>query len=157
MLHNQKLHRTRGNKHIPADHLLRSIDSANYDVAGTHHNNIIVGLDNIARRIDAGGGVRYRATGNLKEHFNDDATDELFGLGNPKFNKWSAKLFNDLDFGPNSSGYETAQRIARVPDNIIRTLTGIYGPSERQENDALAHTIIARRDSIAKAYGIASP
>jgi hypothetical protein len=37
------------------------------DVAGTHHNNIIVH----AHRIDNGGGLRYRAKGDLKEHFGD--------------------------------------------------------------------------------------
>jgi hypothetical protein len=137
-------------EHFPADAWL-----SNYDVAGTHHNNIIVSYDNRAHRIDAGGGLRYRAKGDLKEHFNDDAIDELFNLLNPKFNEWSSKLFNDVDFGPNSSGYQTAQRIAHIPDDHIRTLTGLYGPPARAANDELADKLIARRDSIAKAYGIA--
>jgi hypothetical protein len=104
---------------------------------GTHHDN--------------GGGLRYRATGTLKQHLGDDVPD-LENLHNPEFNKWSAKLFNDVDFGPNSSGYQTALRMAQIPDNYIRTLVGVYGPESRQENDKLADTIIARRDSIAKAY-----
>jgi hypothetical protein len=99
--------------------------------------------------------VRYRATGNLKEHFNNDAIDELFNLGNPEFNKWAAKLYKDVEIGKDTPGYETAQRIARIPDDHIRTLTGLYGPEARAENDKLADTIIARRDSIAKAYDIA--
>jgi hypothetical protein len=137
-------------EHFPADAWL-----ANYDVAGTHHNNIIVGPDNHAHRIDAGGGVRYRATGNLKEHFNHDAVDELFGLGNPKFNNWSAKLYDNVDFGKDTPGYPTALRIAQIPDDYIRVLVGVYGPGSRKENDELADTIIARRDNVAKAYGIA--
>jgi hypothetical protein len=137
-------------EHFPADAWL-----ANYDVAGTNHNNIIIDHDYHAHRIDAGGGLRYRAKGDLKEHFDDEAIDELFNLQNEKYNKWSSRLFNDVDFGPNSSGYQTAQRIAHIPDDHIRTLTGLYGPQSRKENDALADTLIARRDSIAKAYGIA--
>jgi hypothetical protein len=69
--------------------------------------------------------------------------------------KWAAKFFEDVEFGKDSPGYPTALRIAQIPDNHIRTLVGVFGPSGRAENDALADTIIARRDSIAKAYGIA--
>jgi hypothetical protein len=69
-------------EHFPADAWL-----SNYDVAGTHHNNVIVDYDNHAHRIDAGGGLRYRAKGDLKEHFDDDAIDELFNLQNEKYNK----------------------------------------------------------------------
>ena len=136
-------------EHFPADAWL-----ANYDVAGTNHNNIIIDHENHAHRIDAGGGLRYRAKGDLKEHFDDDAIDELFNLQNPKYNKWSSKLFNDVDFGKDTPGYQTAQRIAHIPDNHIRTLVGLYGPQSREQNDKLASTIIARRNAVAKAYGI---
>jgi hypothetical protein len=73
-------------------------------------------------------------------------------LQNPKYNEWSAKLFNDVDFGPNSSGYQTALRIAQIPDDHIRALVGVYGPESREENDKLADTVIARRDAVARAY-----
>jgi hypothetical protein len=136
-------------EHFPADAWL-----ANYDVAGTHHNNIIVDYDNHAHRIDNGGGVRYRATGNLKEHFNNDAIDELFNLGDPKFNEWAAKLYKDVSFGKDTPSYQTALRIAQIPDDHIRTLVGVYGPESREKNDELADKLIARRNSIAKAYGI---
>ena len=46
-----------------------------YDVAGTHHNNIIVDYDNHGHRIDNGGGLRYRATGNLKQHVGDEVPE----------------------------------------------------------------------------------
>jgi hypothetical protein len=80
--------------------------------------------------------VRYRATGNLKEHFDNDAIDELFNLQNPKYNEWSSKLFDGVEFGKDSPGYPTALRIAQIPDNHIRTLVGIYGPESREKNDA---------------------
>ena len=46
-------------------------------------------------------------------------------------------------------------RIAQIPDHYIRSLVGVYGPESREKNDELANTIIARRDNVAKAYGIA--
>jgi hypothetical protein len=122
------------------------------DVAGTNHNNIIIDHDNRAHRIDAGGGLRYRAKGDLKQNFGDNAVDELFNLQNPKYNKWAAKLFEDTEFGKDTPGYQTAQRIAQIPDGHIRTLVGVYGPESREENNKLADTIIARRDNVAKAY-----
>jgi hypothetical protein len=122
------------------------------------YNNIIIDRDGNghAHRIDAGGGLRYRAKCDLKEHFGDDAIDELFNLQNSKYNKWAAKLFNDAVFGSKDDpGYPTALRIAQIPDDHIRTLVGVYGPESREKNDELADKLISRRDSIATAYGIA--
>jgi hypothetical protein len=136
-------------EHYPADAWL-----ANYDVAGTNHNNIIVAPNNRAGRIDNGGALRYKATGDLKSHFGDDATDELFNLGNEEHNKWAAKLYKDAEFGKDSPGYQTALNIAWMPDDYIRSIVGVYGPQSRKDNDELADKIIARRNSIAKAYGI---
>jgi hypothetical protein len=64
------------------------------------------------------------------------------------------KLYKDVDFGKDSPGYQTALNIAWMPDDYIRSIVGIYGPQSRKENDELADKIIARRDSIARAYGI---
>jgi hypothetical protein len=79
---------------------------------------------------------------------------ELEGLHDPEFNKWAAKLFEGVKVDKDDPSYATAQRIAQIPDHHIRSLVGIYGPESREENDELAHTIIARRDAAAKAYGI---
>jgi hypothetical protein len=136
-------------EHYPADAWL-----ANFDVAGTHHANVVIDHNNRAHRIDAGGGLRYRAQGSLKTHFGDDATNELFDLGDPEHNEWSAKLFHDVDFGKDTPGYPTALRIAQIPDDHIRSLVGVYGPQSREQNDKLASTIIARRNAVAKAYGV---
>jgi hypothetical protein len=123
---------------------------ANYDVAGTDHNNIIVDYDNHAHRIDNGGGLRYRAAGNLKEHFGDEVP-ELEQLQDVKFNKWAAKLFKNVEVGKaDDPSYATPLRVAHVPDTIIRDLVARYGPADGQ--DELADKIIARRDNVAKAY-----
>jgi hypothetical protein len=135
-------------EHFPADAWL------NYNVAGTHHNNIIVDYDNRAHRIDNGGGLRYRATGALKQHLGDEVP-ELKDLHNPEMNKWAAKLFKGVEVGKHDLSYQTALRIAQIPDDYIRSLVGVYGPESREKNDELADIIIARRDAVAKAYGIA--
>ena len=135
-------------EHFPADAWL-----SNYDVAGTHHNNIIVDYNNHAHRIDNGGRLRCRATGKLKEHLGDEVPN-LEDLHNPEFNKWAAKLFKGVNVGKDDPSYESALRIAQIPDDYIRALVGVYGPKSREENDKLADIVIARRDAIGKAYGI---
>jgi hypothetical protein len=52
-----------------------------------------------------------------------------------------------------SAGNATSS-IAQIPDHHIKALVGVYGPESREENDRLANTVIARRDAVARAYGI---
>ena len=78
----------------------------------------------------------------------------LKNLHNPEFNKWAAKLFKGVKVGKDDPSYESALRIAQIPDDYIRALVGVYGPKSREENDKLADIVIARRDAIGKAYGI---
>ena len=103
--------------------------------------------------MDSGGGLRYRATGKLKEHLDNEVPD-LKDLHNPEFNKWAAKLFKGVEVSKHDPSYETALRIAQIPDHHISPLVGVYGPESREKNDELADTIIARRDAVARAYGI---
>ena len=98
--------------------------------------------------------MRYRATGKLKEHLDNEVPD-LKDLHNPEFNKWAAKLFKNVEVGKDTPDYATALRIAQIPDDYIRSLVGVYGPASREENEALADIIIARRNALAIAYGIA--
>jgi hypothetical protein len=79
---------------------------------------------------------------------------ELEGLKDKEFNKWAAKLFKGVKISRDDPSYETALRIAQIPDHHIRALVGVHGPQSREENDKLADTVIARRDNVAKAYGI---
>jgi len=80
---------------------------------------------------------------------------ELKNLHNPEFNKWAGKLFKGVEVSRDDPSYATALRIAQIPDHYIRSLVGIYGPASREKNDELANILIARRDNVAKAYGIA--
>jgi hypothetical protein len=136
-------------EHYPADAWL-----ANYDVAGTHHNNIIVDDDDRAWRIDNGGGLRYRATGKPKEHWDKDATEELEGLQSKEHNKWSARLFKDVKVAKNDPSYQGAVRVSQVPDDVIERLVNRYGPGIDKDKEQISDIIKARRDSIAKAYGV---
>lgn len=66
----------------------------NYDAMGTRYRNVIVDKDNVAHRLDAGAGLRYRAKGPLKQHFNGNV-DELRDMQDPELNKWIAKVIGD--------------------------------------------------------------
>ena len=64
-------------------------------------------------------------------------------------------MIKDVKVSKDDPSYATARRIAQIPDHYIRALVGVYGPESRKENNELANILIARRDAVAKAYGIA--
>ena len=136
-------------EHFAADAWL-----ANYDVAGTHHNNIYVDDANRAWRIDNGGALRYRATGKPKEHWDEDAQKELDGMRDKEYNEWSAKLFRDVKTTKDDPSYQSALRVSQVPDDVIEALVNRYGPGIDKDKEEIANIIKARRDAVAKAYGI---
>jgi hypothetical protein len=80
-------------KHFAADVLL-----ANWDVAGLDLDNVIIGQDGKAYRIDVGGALRFRAQGAPKgAAFGKHAT-ELWTLRDPNKNEAGAQVFADMPF-----------------------------------------------------------
>lgn len=69
---------------------------ANWDVAGLNLDNILVDANGVAWRIDVGGSLRFRATGNLKGQAWNENPTELWSLLDPKVNQQSAQVFSGL-------------------------------------------------------------
>jgi hypothetical protein len=113
---------------------------------------VIVDANNVAHRIDAGAGLRYRAKGQLKTHINGYANHTLTDMHDPRMNKWIAKVTRGLEVAPDDPSMRGAMRVAQVPDDTIRVLVDRYGPSNKLQADQLARTIIRRKANIAKAY-----
>jgi hypothetical protein len=80
--------------------------------------------------------MRYRATGTLKQHLGHEVR-ELEDLHDPKMNKWAAKLFKSVKVDKDDPSYQTALRIAQIPDDYIKSLVGVYGPESREETTDL--------------------
>jgi hypothetical protein len=145
-------------EHMPADAWL-----ANGDVIGAGienpKGNILVSHGERgkpeATRIDFGGALGYSGLGTPKpEHlFGNSVAPYLKGLRDESINPTAAEAFHSHVIGPEN---ETAQRIAALPDQVIRDNVDRYGPTDAKAKKQLADKIIARRDDIAKQYGIES-
>jgi hypothetical protein len=114
----------------------------NWDTTGLGLDNMMLGADDILRRIDTGGSLRYRAQGAPKGQAFGDVPGEMDSLRDPNINPDAAQIFGKL----------TDDEIA---EQISRTLT----PERRQAlNEVLeAHgdakltaTLNARWDNLAE-------
>lgn len=103
-----------------------------------------------ATRIDFGGALRYSGLGKPKP-FDKDVEPWLKGLKDEYKNPTAAEAFHGHVISPENA---TAQRIASISDDQIERLVYQYGPTDMLAKSKLVNALVARRDGIAKAYGI---
>ncbi len=131
-------------EHFAADSWL-----GNSDAIGKGMKNILVDPQTLqAYRIDHGASFDFGPEGRTKRFGNTAA--ELKTMKERKYR--SSEIFGGLQPSPDD---ETAQKIAAVPDATIRELVHRYLDENAAfgRND-LADRLIARRDDLAKQYGI---
>lgn len=117
---------------------------ANWDVAGTGYDNLLVGKDGKAVRIDAGGSLLFRAQGSPKGAAFGDTVGEVKSFLDPK-NHWSYSVFKGI---PQKDIVAGAKRIAAIPDEQIRALVDEHGPGSKKARAKLAETLIRRKNSL---------
>ena len=118
----------------------------NWDVVGLGYDNLQVGADGKAMRVDAGGSLEYRAQGG-KKAFGNTVT-ELDSLRDPKINPQSAAVFGKLSKADITAG---VAKVLKVSDAQIHALVNTYGPGDAEHKKKLAETLIARKaDLLAK-------
>lgn len=130
-------------EHHPADLWL-----GNYDWVGTGKDNVIIDPTGRAHRIDTGGALRYRAQGALKG-------PDMWGPEVKPFDlSKSPDMADVMDFTPKKWEQPTAQRVSQITDDQIKGLVDKYGPLAKGEKEKLFETLKARRDGVAKMYGV---
>lgn len=118
----------------------------NWDVVGLGYDNLQVGADGKAMRVDAGGSLEYRAQGGKKAFGN--IVTELDSLRDPKINPQSAAVFGKLTKADITA---SVAKVLKVDDAEIHALVDMYGPGDAEHKKALAETLIARKaDLLAK-------
>ena len=97
----------------------------NWDVVGMSMDNILVGADDVAWRVDVGGALRYRAQGDLKDVFSPNVT-ELWSLSRPdsRYSAW--RVFGD------TSWKKKVRSIERTVKRRAKVLAKIDDPALRQ-------------------------
>lgn len=122
---------------------------ANWDVTGLGLDNLLVGPDGKAVRIDVGGSLLFRAQGSPKGGAFGNEVVELQSLVDPKMNPLSAALFGGMS---KAAQEKSAERVLKVSDEQIAALVDQFGPGSAAERAALAQKLIARKAAIAAAF-----
>ncbi len=132
-------------EHFPADAWL-----ANWDVVGGRKDNILLDNSHSAWRIDQGGALSFKPKGKSKGQHFGKTVEETKTLLDPRYA--SSEVFHGVELDPDN---QTAQRIAALPDHVIRQLVEHYlGDADAYGRNGLADKLIARRDNLAEQYAI---
>lgn len=117
---------------------------ANWDVAGTGYDNLLVDPAGHAVRIDAGGSLLYRAQGAPKGSAFTDKVGEIASLRDTK-NIYSSNVFKGVTKADIVAG---VKKIAAIPDEKIVGLVNAEGPGGPATRLALANRLIARKKDL---------
>lgn len=121
---------------------------ADYDAVGLVYDNMLVGKDGRAVRIDVGGSLLYRAQGAPKgDKFGTKVTEtETF------LNGMNAQTLHAFGGITQKQKEASAARVISVDDETIKTLCNRYGPGSKSERAALAEKLIARKQDLLKQF-----
>lgn len=116
---------------------------ANWDVIGLDADNIVLGADGKAHRIDTGGSLYYRATGATK-----DFTADVPELTSMKTSNKAGQVFKDLTMDNLNAGVQAMASISSLQmKQLIDKIPGI--PNAKKES--LHQTLMDRKVNIIKA------
>jgi hypothetical protein len=122
---------------------------ANWDVVGLGFDNLLVGNDGKAKRIDPGGALDYRAQGGLKGDAFGNAVSEIHTLRDASKNPQAASVFGTMTQDEIS---KSMIPVLELPDDIIQKAVQMFGPGDDNKKNALAAKLIARKHYLAKQF-----
>lgn len=120
---------------------------ANWDVVGLGYDNLQIGADGKAHRVDAGGSLMYRAQGGKKAFGN--VVTEIDSLRDPKINPQAAAVFGGMTDADITA---SVAKVLALPDASIRAICYQHGPGSEADRKALAETLIARKNDLAAKF-----
>lgn len=115
----------------------------NRDVVGKSLDNLQIGSDGKAHRVDAGGSLEYRAQG-AKKPFGPKV-DEIDTLRDPKKNPQAAAVFGSISDADLTA---SVAKVAAISDAQIRATVAEFGPGDAAAKKKLADTLIARKQDL---------
>lgn len=119
----------------------------NWDVVGMGYDNLQVGPDGKAVRIDAGGSLEYRAQGG-KKAFGPHVV-EIDSLRDAKINHQSAAVFGKMSTADVTA---SVSKVLGVSDAKIHALVHAYGPGDAAAKQKMIDTLIARKADLAEKF-----
>lgn len=119
----------------------------NWDVVGLGYDNLQVGADGKAMRVDAGGSLTYRAQGGKKAF--GTTVSEIDSLRDAKINPQAAAVFGNMTQADITA---SVAKVLKMPDASIKNLVELYGPGDAANKKALADVLIARKADLAAKF-----
>lgn len=119
----------------------------NWDVVGMGLDNLQIGHDGKAVRVDAGGSLEYRAQGGKKAFGN--VVTEIESLRDPKMNPHAAAVFGDMTTADITA---SVKKVAAVSDDDIYDMVMKHGPGSHEHKAKLIETLIERKNDLLAKY-----
>jgi hypothetical protein len=119
----------------------------NWDAVGMGYDNLQVGKDGKAMRVDAGGSLEYRAQG-AKKPFGNEVT-EIKSMMDLKAAPQAAHIFGSMTAADLTA---SVAKIAAIPDSKIIDIVKKYGPGDSAAREKLAETLLARKADLLKQF-----
>ena len=119
----------------------------NWDVVGLAFDNLQIGPDGKAHRVDAGGSLEYRAQGEKKPF--GPKVNELETLRDAGKNAQAAAVFKGMTKADMTA---SAAKVLAISDVAIRAMVNQHGPGDEAAKKKMAETLIARKQDLLKRY-----
>lgn len=119
----------------------------NWDVVGMGLDNLQIGADGNAIRVDAGGSLEYRAQGGKKAFGN--VVTEIDSLRDPNINPHAAAVFGDMTTADITA---SVKKVAAVSDDDIYDMVMKHGPGSHEHKAKLIETLIERKNDLLAKY-----
>lgn len=119
----------------------------NWDVVGMSLDNLQIGPDGKAHRVDAGGSLEYRAKGEKKPF--GPTVDELTTLRDKAKNPHAAAVFGGIKDADITAG---VAKVLAISDAAIKSAVMQHGPGTAADKQKLIDTLLARKNDLAAKY-----
>lgn len=121
----------------------------NWDVVGMGYDNLQIGPDGKAHRIDAGGSLMYRAQGGKKVF--GDSVIEIDSLRDKSINAQAAAVFGSMTKADITA---SVAKLDKITDDQIIDIVMAHGPGDNEAKGKLAETLIARKQDLLEKYPV---
>lgn len=126
----------------------------NRDVVGESLDNLLIGSDGSAHRVDAGGSLEYRAQGGFKVGLVSappfgPSVVEIDRMRDPFWNKKAAAVFGGMTDADITA---SVAKVLAISDVAIRAMVNQHGPGDEAAKKKMAETLIARKQDLLKRY-----
>lgn len=118
---------------------------ANWDAIGLENDNQVP-INGKLHTVDAGGAMKFRAQGGVKQSWGPNVT-ETQTMRDPKMGPQAAHVFGPMT---KKEMQESSEHVAEIPDEVIHKLALEHGHGDDAERKQLAELLVTRKRNMLK-------